>query len=176
MIRIGRGKWKGHILRPTRNLCRPTSSFLRAAALDIAGKEIIRSRQIWDLCSGTGAVGLEALSWGAESCVFVDRNPAALAFTRAFLKERSAEDLGVTIRDDLRRYINRASRMADMIFLDPPYSAKDLYDWIDGTNWGSCVREGGVVFAEAGTETEMSGDWRKRKYGSSVLYWKWIGR
>ena len=142
--------------------------------MDIAGKESILSRRIWDLCSGSGAVGLEALSWGAERCVFVDRNPAALAFTRDFLKKRGAEDLGVIIRDDFRRYINRGDATADMVFLDPPYSSRGLYEWIEEKNWSSCVRAGGVVFAQAGTEVTMGGSWNKRKYGSSVLYWKWI--
>ena len=142
--------------------------------MDIAGRGSIQWRKVWDLCSGSGAVGLEALSWGAERCVFVDLNSAALAFTRAFLKKSGAEDRGVTIRDDFRRYISREERCADLVFIDPPYNSGELYEWIDENDWSACVGRGGIVFAEAGLETVMRSSWKSRKYGSSVLYWKWI--
>lgn len=169
MIRLGRGMWKGHILRPSSNLCRPTSSLVRGAFLDIAGKDLVSSALVWDLCSGTGAAGLEALSWGATHCVFVDRNPACTALVRRFLREHGARDRGTVITGNVRKYITTANGRPDLIFIDPPYGMEKLYRWIDGLDWRSILGRNGAVFVESGTEPAKAPGWQVRKYGDSYL-------
>lgn len=171
MIRLGRGKWKGHILRPSSNLCRPTSSLIRGAFLDIAGKDLIDSAVVWDLCAGTGAVGLEALSWGASFCVFVDRNPRSTSFIRTFLREHDSMDDAAVITGDIKDYISKTDSVPDVVYVDPPYRYLELYEWADRMEWSSILSSNGVVFVECGNEIVMKETWKKRKYGDSCLYW-----
>lgn len=172
MIRLGRGRWKGHILRPSSNLCRPTSSLLRGAFLDIVGSDLIDSAVVWDLCAGTGAVGLETLSWGASYCVFVDKNPSSASFIRAFLREHSAMDDAAVITGNVRKYISTIHSVPDIVYIDPPYRYSRLYEWTDSIEWSSILSTNGVVFVECGDEGMMKDDWNKRKYGDSYLCWK----
>ena len=172
MIRLGRGKWKGHILRPSSNLCRPTSSLVRGAFLDIAGSKLIDSAVVWDLCAGTGAVGLEALSWGASFCVFVDRNPRATSFIRTFLREHDAMDEAAVITGSIREYIKNTDSVPDIVYIDPPYRYSRVYEWTESMEWNGIVSPNGAVFVECGDEDMMKEGWRKRKYGDSHLFWK----
>ncbi len=174
MIRLGRGKWKGHILRPSSKLCRPTSSLLRSAFLDITGRYSIDSAVIWDLCAGTGAVGLEALSWGASHCVFVERNPRATSLIRKFLREHEALENATVITGDIRDYISTANVRPDIVYIDPPYRYSRLYEWIDMIEWGEILPNDGAVFVECGKDDCLKEDWNTRKYGDSYLCWKKI--
>jgi len=164
--------WKGHILRPSSTLCRPTSSLLRSAFLDIAGRDLILSARIWDLCAGTGAVGLETLSWGASSCVFVDLNPKSTALIRKFLNEHDASARAKVITADIKDYIRRADTAADVVYVDPPYRMLRLYEWLDTLDWSSIVAPDGAVFVECGSRNSLSDSWIKRAYGDSYLCWK----
>ncbi|MCD4701546.1 MAG: RsmD family RNA methyltransferase [Candidatus Aegiribacteria sp.] len=172
MIRLGRGKWKGHILRPSPKLCRPTSSFLRGAVLDIAGRNLIDSAVVWDLCAGTGAVGLEALSWGASYCAFVDRNPRSTSFIRAFLKEHNALADAAVITGNMNDYIKTTDSVPDIVYIDPPYRYRRLYEWTDSMDWSGILSMNGMVFVECGDENMMQDGWKKRKYGDTYLCWK----
>ncbi len=172
MIRLGRGKWKGHILRPSSRLCRPTSSLVRGAFLDIAGFSLVNHATVWDLCSGTGAAGLEALSWGASECVFVDINPLAASFIRSALRRFGAGADALVLTGDVRKLVSKLDSKPDLIFIDPPYNNHGLYDWIDSVDWKWILSEDGMVFAECGSEAILQHDWKMRKYGGTHLMWK----
>jgi 16S rRNA (guanine966-N2)-methyltransferase len=150
-------------------LCRPTASVVRGAFLDIAGRTRIDSRSILDLCAGTGAVGLEALSWGASHCCFIDSNPASTAFIRNFLREHDSTGEARVITGDVRKYIGRVRKRPDVVFIDPPYSSTGLYRWIDEFNWADYVNPGGAIFIESGCEIELKEGWQMRRYGDSYL-------
>jgi len=172
VIRLGRGKWKGHILRPSSRLCRPTSSLVRSAFLDIAGRNTIDLAVVWDLCAGTGSAGLEALSWGASSCVFIDKNPRSTAFIRKFLREHNAVEDATVITCDAKDYINRADMVPDVVYIDPPYRYARLYEWIELIDWSSILTSDGIVFVESGSETVLGDEWNRRKYGDTCLNWR----
>ena len=80
-----------------------------------------------DLYAGTGALGMEALSRGAPTAVFVEREPAALAALRRNLREIGLDDratvMGGDVRTALRRLAARGARTRPFswVFLDPPY-------------------------------------------------------
>ena len=169
MIRIGRGKWKGHLLRPSSTLCRPTSSLVRGAFLDICGSDMVAGATVWDLCAGTGAVGIEALSWGAAHCVFVDRDPASTSFIRNFLRDHDARESATVITGDIRKYISRADSRPGLVFIDPPYSMSGLYRWIRLQDWAGMIHPGGAVFIECGDPPAAADGWQVRKYGDSYL-------
>lgn len=128
-MRIISGDWRGRRLpRPAQGV-RPTPDRAREALFSILysrGVEFSGARWL-DLFSGTGAVGLEALSRGAAICVFVDIARKHLATTEAFLKSVNASDRGPTLLAKLPHELPLLRRFAasgpfDVIFADPPYS------------------------------------------------------
>ena len=99
---------------------RPTSDRVREALFSILGN--IHGATVLDLFAGSGALGIEALSRGAASAVFVDSDPRAIAATRANLE---ALDLAASVhKRDALAYLGDASEGPfDLVFVDPPYSS-----------------------------------------------------
>ncbi|MCU0624336.1 MAG: RsmD family RNA methyltransferase, partial [Gemmatimonadaceae bacterium] len=97
-MRIIGGEWRSRRLVPPDDpRVRPTADRVREAWFSILG-EAIRGARVADLCAGSGALGLEALSRGAASCEFVELNPKSLAALR-----RNCETLGAGPRAVIRR-------------------------------------------------------------------------
>ncbi len=139
--------------------------------MDIAGRVVVEDSVIWDLCSGTGALGLEALSWGASFCMFVDSNPRCTRRTSAFLAERDADGTAEIITADVTRYITRETRggKPGLVFIDPPYAARRIYDWIESFDWENVLAPEGMIFVEYGTEPPGADGWKIRRYGDTYL-------
>lgn len=130
---------------------RPTADRVRQALFDMLAPRFPGAR-VLDVCAGTGAVGLEALSRGASSVVFVEEARAAIDVLRAN-RQRVGDGGGrvEVFHQDARRALPALDRRGyrfDVVFLDPPYEG-DLYGPIlDILGSGSLVAEGGVVVAE----------------------------
>ena len=122
-LRIIGGERRGFTLASPRNSdLRPTSNRVREALFDILGPAIVGSR-VLDLFAGTGAVGLEALSRGAATCLFIESAPAAAALIRANLKSCRFENRGEIWSGTLPGAMDRLDDRPgfDFVFLDPPY-------------------------------------------------------
>jgi 16S rRNA (guanine966-N2)-methyltransferase len=74
-----------------------------------------------DLYAGTGAVGIEALSRGAASCVFVDSSPSVIRTIHENLGKTRLEPRATVIRSQVGRFLARPGGPCDLVFLDPPY-------------------------------------------------------
>ncbi|MCF8062095.1 MAG: 16S rRNA (guanine(966)-N(2))-methyltransferase RsmD [Deltaproteobacteria bacterium] len=109
---------------------RPTSDRVREALFSLIGQDL-RGIVVLDLYAGTGALGIEALSRGADRAVFVDHAPRALEIIRRNLEQCGLTDLADVVRHDLRRGLPSRrpapERTFGLAFLDPPYG-KDLAD------------------------------------------------
>jgi 16S rRNA (guanine966-N2)-methyltransferase len=171
LIRIGRGMWKGHILRPPSSVAwgRPTASRVREAVFDMLGPGALEGEVVWDLCCGSGAFGIEALSAGASRCTFVDRDARATAFVREFLDGRQAFRRARVITGNVKTVVPALDEHPDLVYLDPPYRDDKLYSWAGRYDWGSVLAEGGSVFVETGSERDLP-DWEERRYGDTHLY------
>ncbi len=176
MIRIGRGMWKGHILRPPASVLRkrPTPSRVREAGFDMLGPGDMDGMSVWDLCCGSGAMGIEALSLGALHCLFVDSDYKATEFVKDFLGQRGASDLAQVVTGNVTRIVPERNDRPDLVYLDPPYRSDKLYSWASLFDWQSVVAPGGTVFIEAGSDRDIPG-WEARKYGDTCLY-RWTER
>jgi len=118
-IRVVGGAWRNRRLA-TLEGSRPTSERAREALFDILGPAV-EGRTVLDVCAGSGAVAIEALSRGAASATAVERDTSALELNRRAL----AVDLEV-VRGDAGRAISRLAREGrrfDIVFADPPYRA-----------------------------------------------------
>jgi 16S rRNA (guanine966-N2)-methyltransferase len=120
-MRIVAGTLRGRRIRaPAGRATRPTSDRVREALFSILGD--VGGLAVLDLYAGSGALGIEALSRGAASAVFVDSEPRAVAAIRANL-EALGLDAGVHKRDALAYLRDTREGPFDLVFLDPPYSS-----------------------------------------------------
>lgn len=101
---------------------RPTTDFVRQAMFSILGERVANAR-VLDLFAGSGAIGLEALSRGAASCVFVDQHRQAASVIAENLA-KSALAGGRVVRTDAAAFLRRDAAVYDLIFADPPYCRK----------------------------------------------------
>jgi 16S rRNA (guanine966-N2)-methyltransferase len=117
-VRVVAGEFRGRRLAAPRGTrTRPTADRVREALFSMLGD--VSGARVLDLYAGSGALGIEALSRGADSAVFVERDPRAVAAI-----ERNLESLGVeeeVLRDDVVRFLRRGSGTFDLVFCDPPY-------------------------------------------------------
>jgi len=139
-VRITGGEFKGReIFFPKTQDIRPTSDFIREAMFQIITNYLNRIEKNWeetkilDLCSGTGALGIEAMSRGAKDVVFVDISNISLETILKNLKNLGFSEYSTILRYDLRKDGEGLKRLLtekksenikfDLILADPPYMA-----------------------------------------------------
>jgi 16S rRNA (guanine966-N2)-methyltransferase len=119
-VRVVAGEFRGRRLAAPRGVrTRPTADRVREALFSMLGD--VSGARVLDLYAGSGALGIEALSRGAASAVFVERDPRAVAVI-----ERNLASLGLdqeVHRQDALRFLARTEGMFDLVFCDPPYDS-----------------------------------------------------
>jgi 16S rRNA (guanine966-N2)-methyltransferase len=119
-LRVVAGTFKGRRLAaPRGRRTRPTADRVREALFSMLGD--VGGARVLDLYAGSGALGIEALSRGADSAVFVERDAQAVAAI-----ERNLAAVGVeanVVRQDVARFLARADGAFDLVFCDPPYDS-----------------------------------------------------
>jgi 16S rRNA (guanine966-N2)-methyltransferase len=162
VIRVVSGEFGGRkLVVPDGLATRPTTDKVRQAvfnSLDSAG--LIDGAAIADLFAGSGALGIEAISRGADSCVFVERDRAALKALRANIDALGLAARTTVITSDVPAWVP-ALRNVDLALVDPPYDF-DGWDHLLG------VLHVPYVVAEAGHEIDPPAGWevvRSRRYG-----------
>lgn len=119
-MRVVAGSFKGRrLMAPRGTRTRPTADRVREALFSMLGD--VAGTRVLDLYAGSGALGIEALSRGAESATFVDRDQRA-----AVAIERNLASVGVdaaVVRQDVLRFLTRAEGAYDLVFCDPPYDS-----------------------------------------------------
>ena len=82
----------------------------------------IEGRRVLDLYAGSGQLGIEALSRGADSCVFIDRNPEAAAVIKQNLQRCGLSMRSQVVTTDAISFLERPNAVFDLVFMDPPYA------------------------------------------------------
>ena len=121
-MRIVAGRWRGRrIDAPEGDQVRPTGDRVREAWLSIVNP-LLAGARVLDLFAGSGALGLEALSRGAEVVDFVDNAPRSLRTLKANVEVLGAGSSAVIHRVDAMRFVEQLAPHAyDVAFADPPY-------------------------------------------------------
>jgi 16S rRNA (guanine966-N2)-methyltransferase len=153
-MRIIAGERKGHTIFAPKGLdTRPTSDRVRENVFNIVAPWVEGGR-VLDLYAGSGAMGLEALSRGAASAVFVEAEPQAIRAIERNLDKLRLSGATVLRRDAITGLAQEAAsgRKYDLVLADPPYSMTD-YDAL-ARYLPLVLAEGGLVVLESAAKTE----------------------
>ena len=174
-MRVITGKARGVQLKtPEGMLTRPTADRVKEALFSIINFDIPGAK-VLDLFGGTGQLGIEALSRGAEAAVFVDQREDACKIIRENLRRTKLEGQGRVVRSDYLDYLRRCRDKFDIILLDPPYAEVFLENALKSITEIDILQSGGIIVAErpSGKELpyEFEGFTRSKdyKYGNTVL-------
>lgn len=149
-MRLTGGLDRGRKLRAPRGATtRPTGAKVREAMFNILGPPPLEP--VLDLFAGTGALGIEALSRGAESVCFVERDGRALQALQRNLRELGlatrSRVIGADVQTALRGLSAEGVRFG-WVFLDPPYAANAVQGALETLAGGSLLANGGVIVVE----------------------------
>ena len=169
---IARGR-KLHIT--SGSTTRPITARVKKALFDVLGDEIPDCRFL-DLYAGTGSVGIEALSRGARTCVFVEKNPRAVATIRQNLQVTGLSARATVARDDVFHYIGQQEPAPfDIIYVAPPQN-RDLWaDTLRALDHSTLLAPSGIIIAQVypkeyrALELHSLETYEQRRYGSTLL-------
>ncbi|QPD00288.1 16S rRNA (guanine(966)-N(2))-methyltransferase RsmD [Qipengyuania soli] len=145
-MRIIAGEWRGRkLVAPPGDLTRPTADRTRETLFNMLASRLgsFEDLHVLDLFAGSGALGLEALSRGAASCLFVEQDASAIKAIRANIDALGARQRA-TVQQGSVLSLGPAKKAHELILLDPPYEtgagivALDRMlrlGWIDATTW-----------------------------------------
>lgn len=176
-MRIVAGQLGGRVLRaPAGAATRPTSERVRQAVFNILGAPPPGTR-VLDLFAGSGAMGIEALSRGADDATFVDAGRPALAALRANLVDLGVSDRARVVPGDALTFVRRAPAEPTWrwVFVDPPYRTELARQILDALGDGGCLTGDAIVVVEhdrRNPPADSHGSLVRtdsRKYGDTVI-------
>ena len=178
-MRIIAGAYRGRVLKsPPDSRTRPTSDRLRETLFNILAPRIGDDTRVLDLCAGTGAIGIEALSRGAEFVTFVDKSRRACALIEENLDRLDIDESKTeVVALPAENFTGRAHVTGwDIAFFDPPYDTEYglvLFDF--GREDSTLLRADGILIAEHHAKhslpdaTGQLRRWRLLKQGDTCL-------
>lgn len=155
MIKINFGKYKGRILeRNTNKWMRPTTGI---------GKSIIfnsvnfKNKRVLDLFAGSGALGIEALSVGANFVAFFDVDFGSIKSIKSTLEKFKVDNTKYKVfKTDFRMGLKR-SKNIDIIFIDPPFTVPKYYEQVfKELEKNNCLNNKGILIIEKVAKLELS--------------------
>ena len=174
-MRVITGKARGIQLKtPEGMTTRPTTDRVKEAMFSIIHFDI-PGASVLDLFGGTGQLGIEALSRGATSAVFVDAGEPACRLIRENLKRSKLEGHGRVVRSDYLDYLRRCREQFDIILLDPPYAEVFLENALKCITEIDILRAGGIIVTERPLEKDLPWEFpgydrsKDYKYGKTLL-------
>lgn len=152
-MRIITGTAKGCRLKAPKGMeTRPTADRIKESLFNILGDRVYDA-QVLDMFAGTGALGLEALSRGAESGVFIDKATAKLISENA--EHTHLSDRAEVLKGDVFAVLNRLmsnGRQFDIIFCDPPYHLGLSQRALELIDSSGLLKPGGLMIMEHGKD------------------------
>ena len=174
-MRVITGKARGVQLKtPEGMLTRPTADRVKEALFSIINFDR-PGAAVLDLFGGTGQLGIEALSRGANSAVFVDQREDACKIIRENLRRTKLESQGRVVRSDYLDYLRRSREKFDIILLDPPYAEVFLENALKCITEIDILKSDGIIVAERPVEKELPFEFegftrsKDYKYGKTLL-------
>ena len=136
---------------------RPTSDKVKETMFNILMPYIFSDTRFLDLYSGSGAIGIEALSRGAKNAVFVERSREAVSCINANLNTTHFADRASVMNSDVLTALHRleGNEGFDIIFMDPPYEQGYERPVLEYLTSSSLVNEDAIIIVEASNDTDF---------------------
>jgi len=175
-MRIIAGSLGGRRLRaPKGGAVRPTYDRVRESLFGILEPRIGGAR-VLDLYAGSGSLGIECLSRGAECAVFVERDRSVMEVLRSNVEALDLSSRSTLVQDDVGRFLARRVRGDgfDLVFADPPYGGGLAAETIGLLGAWDGLRPGATTIVEHGAAQPLPAagrlrPWRSERYGSTVV-------
>ena len=177
-MRVISGKARGLKLNtPKNDDVRPTTDRVKESLFNMINSYIMES-DILDLFAGTGSLGIECLSRGANQCIFVDNSKESINIVKSNIKKARVENESIVLNLDFKSAINSLSsknKQFDVIFMDPPYYKNMFSDALSAVDNNNLLKEDGIIVVEHDTVDKFPDNMgrlyksREKKYGNTTL-------
>ena len=181
-MRVIGGKFKGLKLIPPNDLgIRPTSDRLKEALFSILDSKKyntnIHNSSVIDICSGTGALGIEALSRGANKIYFIDQETKSIQIIQkniSKLKINNEDKIFIkVIKDKSTKALKKINHVFDIVLIDPPYKTKIIEETLQDLKNYNLIKTHSYIFAESSNAEIFDFNGYElldtKKYGKSKL-------
>ena len=157
-MRIISGKFRGLKLQPPVDFrIRPTSDRLKASLFSILESNKynikIENSNVIDICSGTGALGIEALSRGSKLIYFIDKDPKAINVLQKNISKLKIDYKNETyikiIRDEANKALQNIKNNFDIVLIDPPYNSNVIEECLVKLKKYNLIDFNSYIFAES---------------------------
>lgn len=177
------GKYKGRNLEsPKTRTVRPMTNFAKQAVFSILEywryvephSNILQGADVADCFCGTGAMGLEALSRGANSVTFVDKDPQVIKVVERNVEKIAPDDLVNIVTSDASRLPN-SHKAFDVLFVTPPYGHQLAEPTLKSLQRQGWIKPGSVLIVEIGEKENLDVPTHyqvldERKYGAAKIF------
>ena len=167
-MRVISGKCRGtHLVAPEGMETRPTTDRIKETLFNMIAFDLPECRFL-DLFSGSGGIGIESLSRGAEKAVFVDQGNEAISCINANLEKTRLTKNAVVMPCSVEKALSQLHRQGetfDIIFMDPPYALAELDDLLEMIAQKQLLSEDGYIILERSTN-------RVVKIPQNLVLWK----
>ena len=154
-MRVISGTARGRRLKELPGLdTRPTTDKVKESVFNIIQFDI-EGRKVLDLFGGTGQMGIEALSRGAQHVTFVDNASAAAGIIRQNLEATGFSSSAQVVQSDWRAFLSSCREKFHLIFLDPPYKGTMLENALETVAAIDILSEHGIIVCESPLDKEL---------------------
>ncbi|WP_332647928.1 16S rRNA (guanine(966)-N(2))-methyltransferase RsmD [Lysinibacillus sp. 54212] len=177
-MRVVAGERKGMPLKAIAGTTtRPTTDKVKESIFNMIGPFFDGGTAL-DLFAGSGGLGIEALSRGAEKAIFVEKDAKAFCVLQDNIKKCRYEDYVELFRTDASRAVKgllKRDISIDYLFVDPPYHKKEYYDLVQALEQGERLAKNAIIVCEHGVEIALPDSYGKFKltrqetYGSTIV-------
>ena len=177
-MRVISGKARGLKLNtPKSEDVRPTTDRVKESLFNIINPYIMDG-DILDLFAGTGSLGIECLSRGANKCVFVDLNRSSIDIVKSNIKKARVEENSEVMNVDFKSAIERVKNNSykfDVIFMDPPYYKDMFINALEKIDNADLLDEDGIIVIEHDSKDDFPENIgrleksKSKKYGNTTL-------
>jgi len=177
-MRIITGSAKGAKLKAPSGLdTRPTAARVKESVFNILS-DIVVDACVLDIFAGTGNLGLEALSRGAQKAVFIDNSNESIAIIKENAHHTKLAEYTEIYKNDVLRALDKLAqtgRSFDLIFCDPPYQKGFVQAVLERIDQHSILVPGGILVIEHSRHEKIADEWnnlelrRTEKYGATLM-------
>ena len=176
MMRVIAGSAKGHQLKfPKGTTTRPATDLVRGAIFSILENMAEGWGNVLDLFSGSGALGIEALSRGAQWVDFIDREPRCCAIIKENLEKTKLAGQGHVYCCSVQKALSFLAKEYDIILMDPPYKNKAIGGVISQVAGSDLVNSRSVVVVTHSPHLQLEDNYallqktKEHRHGDSCI-------